>query len=90
MILLRGNPAMPLYVYRAVEDGCGECAEGWEELQNADDPPLEKCPHCGAEVRKVLSAFSAGKGDLLSNSNLKDHGFQKLKRTGEGGYRREV
>lgn len=81
---------MPIYVYRATEDGCEKCADGWEELQDADSEPLEKCPQCGAAVRKVPAAFSAGRGDRLSNSNLKDHGFQKLKRTDEGGYHREV
>lgn len=81
---------MPIYVYQAVEDGCEKCTEGWEELQDADADPVERCPRCGAAVRKVPASFSAGKGDLLSKSNLKEHGFQKLKRTDEGGYRREV
>jgi putative FmdB family regulatory protein len=87
---VRKGDVLPIYVYRSTEEGCEKCSEGWEELQAADAAPIQKCPRCGAAVEKVPSVFSAGKGDVLSDSNLKDHGFQKLKRNEEGGYRREV
>lgn len=81
---------MPLYIYEAIEGGCKKCASGWEELQDASAEPLRSCPECGAEVRKVPAGFNQGRADVLSKGNLRDHGFQKLKRTDEGGYRRET
>jgi len=81
---------MPVYVYRAKADGCERCRAGFEALQQMADEPLARCPDCGAEVRRVPAGFHAGKGDVLSNSNLREHGFQKLKRTDKGGYDREV
>ncbi len=81
---------MPLYVYQATGEGCEHCRDGFEALQGMSETPLERCPRCGAEVRKVPVSFSAGKGNVLSDGNLRSHGFQKLRRTDEGGYRREV
>ena len=42
---------MPLYEYE-----CTECGHRTELLQRHGDPPLEKCPQCGAAVRKLFSA----------------------------------
>jgi len=36
------------------------------------------------------TGFSMAKGDVLSDGNLRKHGFSKLRRTNDGGYRREV
>jgi putative FmdB family regulatory protein len=81
---------MPLYEYQAVENGCPKCAGGWEELQDLQAAPLERCPRCGAAVRRLPSRFSAGRSQPLSDGNLREHGFQKFTRDGEGDYRREV
>ena len=42
---------MPLYEYE-----CTKCGHRTELLQRYGDPPLEKCPECGAAVRKLFSA----------------------------------
>lgn len=42
---------MPLYEYE-----CTQCGHRTELLQRYGDPPLEKCPECGAAVRKLFSA----------------------------------
>ncbi len=81
---------MPIYVYRATAGGCEHCRDGFEVLQGLHEQPLSKCPRCGARVEKVLAGFRAGKGNVLSDSKLREHGFTKLRRTDEGGYRREV
>jgi len=81
---------MPIYVYRAVEGGCEHCRDGFELLQASDDPPPKKCPRCGCKVEKVPASFRTGKGSVLTNRSLKDHGFSKLRRTDEGGYEKEV
>ena len=42
---------MPLYEY-----ACDACGHRWEVIQKFSDPPLEKCPKCGAPVHKLQSA----------------------------------
>lgn len=80
---------MPIYVYQAVDDGCEKCRDGYEVLESMDEKPLSECPECGESVRRIPSTFSAGRGDVLSDSNLREHGFKKLRNT-EDGLRREV
>lgn len=81
---------MPVYEYKAVKGGCGNCRGGFEALQSFKDEPLKSCPECGAPVKKLQSSFSVGKGNILSNKNLKSHGFTKLRREGKGRYIKEV
>jgi len=81
---------MPIYLYRAVNEGCEHCRDGFEVLQGLGEEPIVRCPRCGRPVRRVPAPFATGRGDLLSDSNLRRHGFQKLRRTEEGTYRREV
>ena len=81
---------MPIYVYGATGKGCEHCGAGFECMQAMSAEPLEVCPACGCKVHRVPVPFSAGKGSELTNSNLRSHGFQKLRRNDEGGYTREV
>ncbi|HEX2057891.1 MAG TPA: FmdB family zinc ribbon protein [Actinomycetota bacterium] len=41
---------MPIYEY-----ACTSCGERTEAKQSFDDPPLEECPHCGGQLRKLFS-----------------------------------
>ena len=40
---------MPTYEYE-----CGSCGHRFEEEQRMADRPVEKCPKCGAAVRRVI------------------------------------
>jgi len=42
---------MPLYEYE-----CTKCGERLEILQKISDPPYSRCPKCGGQMRKLLSA----------------------------------
>ena len=42
---------MPIYEYE-----CLQCGKRTEWLQSINDAPLATCPHCGGEVRKLISA----------------------------------
>ncbi len=42
---------MPIYEFQ-----CLECGRRTERLQRFEDPPLAACPHCGGEVKKLVSA----------------------------------
>lgn len=80
---------MPIYVYQAVNCGCEKCRHGWERLEKSREQSPDACPACGAEVERVPATFSAGGGKTLSDSNLKKHGFKKLRKT-DDGYQREI
>lgn len=81
---------MPIYLYRSTSGGCEHCREGFETLQRMSEEPLERCPQCGAAVEKVPARFGTGGEVLLSDSRLREHGFQKFRRSGEDSYEREV
>ncbi len=53
-----------------------------------NDKPPERCPKCGCPVERIFSPFRIGK-NILSKSYLKEHGFTKLVKREEGGYREE-
>lgn len=42
---------MPLYEYQ-----CTKCGHRFERIRKFSDPPLKKCPQCGARVEQLLSA----------------------------------
>jgi putative FmdB family regulatory protein len=44
---------MPVYEYR-----CNACNIQFELRQKFSDPPADRCPKCGASVRKIVSAVS--------------------------------
>lgn len=41
---------MPLYEYR-----CDACGQEFTARQGWHDPPLERCPNCGARPRKLIA-----------------------------------
>ncbi len=76
---------MPIYQYKAIEKGCEFCRGGFETMQSMRDKPLTQCPRCRARVKKCPSLCS-GFTPLLSNGNLRDKGFTKLKNKGGGTF----
>ncbi len=76
---------MPIYIYKAEKDGCEYCKDGCEILQSMSDKPLQKCPKCGAKIKKCPAQVSGGV-PLLSNGSLRDKGFTKLVKRGDGTY----
>jgi len=58
------------------------------------DPPVEKCPRCGGAVRRLVSLRAVARTpsvrSMLSDRNLKDKGFTKFVKEGEGRYRKTV
>lgn len=41
---------MPLYEYQ-----CRKCGHRFERMRKFSDPPVKKCPECGAAVQRLLS-----------------------------------
>jgi putative FmdB family regulatory protein len=42
---------MPIYEYQ-----CQQCKERHEIIQRFSDAPLTHCPHCGGEMKKLISS----------------------------------
>src|SRR5215475_6868156 len=72
---------MPLYEY--------ECDNGhrFEKIVKFSDPPLDKCPTCGAPVHKLMSSPAIqfkGSGWYITDYAKKDQGGASAK-TADGG-----
>ena len=80
---------MAIYQYIAIEDACEYCRNGFEVLQSMGAKPLTVCPRCQKRVKKVPSLCS-GFSPLLSDGNLRDHGFTKLVNKGNGTFEKTV
>lgn len=76
---------MPIYIYKTTDQGCAYCRESFEQIQSMKDDPLSVCPRCGQAVKRIPTRVNGGVG-TLSNSNLRDHGFTKLKNRGDGTF----
>lgn len=76
---------MPIYKYKADQEGCDKCKNGFEVMQMMSDKTLDKCPDCGCPIHKV-PALCNGFTPLLSNTSLKDKGFTKMVKRGDGTY----
>jgi putative FmdB family regulatory protein len=62
---------MPLYEYQ-----CDACGHRFETIQKFSDPLVDKCPKCGAPVRKLQSAPAIqfkGSGFYITDYAKKDH-----------------
>ncbi len=91
---------MPIYVYRlqagddAETEGCDVCSDGFETKQPMSEDALAECPECGAPIERVITNVNVSTRQstksMLSNENLKSHGFTKLVREEKGVYRKEV
>ena len=86
---------MPQYDFVAIDkenNSCEYCCNPFEISQSLSEPPLDKCPKCGAPVKKVfLSCNVSSKKstkEVLSDKNLTKHGFTKLVNEGGGKFRK--
>lgn len=79
---------MPIYEYRATEDGCDKCKTGFDRLQKLDEPDLDVCPDCGAPIVRVIAApaLAIGGAHLLQEKRIGDKGFTQYKKIGKGVY----
>lgn len=79
---------MPIYEYQSsdVKRACDYCRGGFECLRRLNDPPLERCPCCGARVVKLISAPAVGASQSGFDDRAKSAGFHKLKKISSGEY----
>ena len=83
---------MPTYTYgaRDPEKACDACRECYEIIQRMSEQSLERCPECGCEIVRFMHATptvrDSSTKNILSDNNLKKHGFKKLVNRGGGKY----
>ena len=85
---------MPLYEYECVTNG-----HRFERIQKFSDPPVDLCPTCGSEVRKLLSSpaiqfkgsgwyvtdYAKKSGSVDSSASSKGEGKAETKSESSGG-----
>ena len=79
---------MPIYEYEPIGHDCFICEGRVEALQGVSDAPLQYCPTCGLEVRRVISRASIKIEKGMSPDKAAERGFATFKRSGKGTYER--
>ncbi|MBF0501569.1 MAG: zinc ribbon domain-containing protein [Candidatus Riflebacteria bacterium] len=83
---------MPLYTYRArvPETACETCRELIEVFQKFSEAPIAMCPQCGNPIVRIMHSTptlrDSSNKTILSDDNLKKHGFKKLVNRGGGKF----
>ncbi|MCB1642933.1 MAG: zinc ribbon domain-containing protein [Xanthomonadales bacterium] len=79
---------MPIYEYRPEGAGCAHCQDGIEVFLRADEAAPSQCPHCGAELRQLISAPTvvSGQAHVLKESHFAERGFTQYRKVGGGVY----
>jgi len=75
---------MPIYEYEPKDRDCLMCEGRVEVLQAIDDPALEYCPHCGLDVRRVISRASIKVDKGITPEAAAKKGFSTYRRAGKG------
>jgi putative FmdB family regulatory protein len=77
---------MPIYEYEPDGWTCYICDGKVEVMQAVDDAPLEYCPTCGLEVRKVISKASIKIAPSVSPEKAAQRGFTTFRRLEKGKF----
>jgi putative FmdB family regulatory protein len=82
---------MPTYEFIAENPSksCSFCRQAFEVARRLSEPPLTRCPRCGAPVRKRIGAPSIGRSKSGLDDRAKAAGFKKLKKIGKGEYEQQ-
>ena len=75
---------MPVYEYEHLFDECELCDFRFAAIQAVDEEPLQYCPSCGLEVRRVVSAVSVVTTRGFNPGRAAEKGFTTWKKSGEG------
>lgn len=75
---------MPIYEYEPIDRDCFICEGSLQFIQGIDEEPLEFCPHCGLEIKRIVSraSFKMSKGNPTTKGA--DRGFTTWKKSSKG------
>lgn len=79
---------MPIYEFKACNNGCQYCSSGFELLLKLDDQHPTQCPKCEQPVAQAISApfVHAGTAHVMSEGNIEKSGFTQYRKAGGGVY----
>lgn len=75
---------MPIYEYEADGFDCLICGGRFETMQGIHERPLEFCPTCGLEVRRVISRASIKIGGKVDFDRAARRGLTTWRKSGRG------
>lgn len=75
---------MPIYEYEPKDHDCLLCPNRVEVMQSVGAPALDFCPHCGLEVRKIVSPMSVGKSRTPNADRAGEKGLTTYRRAEKG------
>lgn len=85
---------MPVYTYQVINDD-GTDGEMFDVIRKMSDPPLEKHPDTGQNVKRIFTSphiagvtNEAHSKNRLSDKNLEKLGFTTYRKNGKGHYDR--
>ena len=81
---------MPIYEYRPIKSGCNYCGKGFDVLQKIAEQPLQSCPKCGAQVRRVISRFSACVSETSAETTSLDSRLNNYEAEGKWSHAAEL
>lgn len=79
---------MPIYEYAPVSGRCEQCKGVFEVMQRLTDAKLSACPSCGQPCERRISAVALGGTYSVSDDKIRNSGFTKYKKAGDGVYER--
>lgn len=75
---------MPVYEYEPDDRECLMCDGRIAVIQALGEEPLQYCPHCGLEIRKVISRASFNISRDASPDKAGSKGFTTYRRVEQG------
>ncbi|HWA83712.1 MAG TPA: zinc ribbon domain-containing protein [Fimbriimonadaceae bacterium] len=75
---------MPIYEYEPDDRECLMCDGRIEVIQGIEEEPLEFCPQCGLEVRRVISRASFKMARATGADRAADKGLTTFRKTEKG------
>jgi putative FmdB family regulatory protein len=75
---------MPIYEYEPVDHDCVMCPNRVAAIQSINDEPLQFCPDCGLNVRRVISKVSINLRCEKTASAAAKRGFTTWKKAAPG------
>lgn len=68
---------MPTYTYR-----CNQCQMHFESFQSIIDPPLQSCPSCHGQLKRVITG---GSGIIFKGSGFYITDYSRKKSSAQNG-----
>jgi putative FmdB family regulatory protein len=76
--------AMPVYEYEPMDRECLMCEGRVSVIQDVGEATLQFCPHCGLDVRRVISKASIKIAGAIPEDKAAKHGFLTYRRAERG------